>query len=128
MSWRPHLKLNAGPFSTILKKSVALRTTLHEMGHPQPPTPIEVDNSTAVRFENKQIKQQKSKSMDMRYYLIQDRVAQKHFQVYWRPGLTNLGDYFTKKFLSFLPQKHKTRLFKKCQSCSIIKIMRGCVD
>ena len=25
--------------------------------------------------------------MDMRYYWIQDRVAQKHFQVYCRPGL-----------------------------------------
>ena len=47
------------------------------MGHPQPPTLVEVDNSTAVGFANKQINQQKSKSMDMRYYWIQDRVAQK---------------------------------------------------
>ena len=39
------------------KESVSLRTTLHEMGHPQPPTPVEVDNSTAVVFANKQIKQ-----------------------------------------------------------------------
>ena len=58
------------------KEAVALRTTLHEMGHPQPPIPVEVDNSTAVGFANKQIKQQKYKSMDMRYYWIQDRVAQ----------------------------------------------------
>ena len=68
------------------------------MGRPQPPTLVEVDNSTAVGFSNKKIKQQKSKSMYMRYYWIQDRVAQKHFQVYWRPGLTNLGDYLTKHF------------------------------
>ena len=38
------------------KETVALRTTLHEMGHPQPPTPVEVDNSTIVGFSNKQIK------------------------------------------------------------------------
>ena len=49
------------------KEAVVLRTTLHEMGHPQPPTPVKVYNSTAVGFANKQIKQQKSKSMNMRY-------------------------------------------------------------
>ena len=64
------------------KEAVALRTTLHKMGHPQPPTPVEVDISIGVGISNKQIKQQKSISMDMRYYWIQDRVAQKHFQVY----------------------------------------------
>ena len=58
------------------KETVALRTTLHEMGHPQPPTPVKADNSTSVRFANKQIKQQNSKSTDMRYYWTQDRVAQ----------------------------------------------------
>ena len=52
------------------KEYVSLCTTLHKMGHPHPPTPFEVDNSTAVGFANKQIKQQKSKSMDMRYYWI----------------------------------------------------------
>ena len=57
------------------KEAVALRTTLHEMGHPQPPTPVEVYNSTAVGFANKQINQQKSKSMDMRYYWIQNCVV-----------------------------------------------------
>ena len=68
------------------------------MGHPQLPTPVEVDNSTAFGLAKKQIKQQKSKSMDMRYYWIQDRVTQFFSQVYWRPGLTNLGDNFTKHF------------------------------
>ncbi len=61
--------------------AVPLQTTLEEMGHPQPPTPIQVDNSPAYGFANKQIKQQKSKSMDMRFYWIQDRVAQKQFQI-----------------------------------------------
>jgi hypothetical protein len=79
-----------------LREGVPLRITLREMGHPQPPTPVQVDNSTANGFANKQIKQQKSKAMQMRFYWIQDRVQQKQFNVYWRPGLTNLADYFTK--------------------------------
>ena len=45
------------------KEAVALKTTLHEMGQPQTPTPVNVDNSTAVGFANKKIKQQKYKSM-----------------------------------------------------------------
>ena len=52
------------------KEGVPLRNTLAEMGHPQPPTPLQVDNSTTHGFANKQIKQQKSKSMDMRLSLI----------------------------------------------------------
>ena len=91
-------KAECGALFKNTKEAVALRTTIKKMGHPQPPTTVKVDNSTAVGFANKQIKQQKSKSMDMRYYCIQDCVAQKHFQVYWRPGLTNLGDYLTKHF------------------------------
>eukprot|EP00978_Attheya_sp_CCMP212_P011080 scaffold27074_cov32-Attheya_sp.AAC.2 len=34
--------------------------------------------------------------MDMRFYWVQNRVRQGHFNVYWRPGSTNLADYFTK--------------------------------
>ena len=42
-----------------------IRTTLIEMNHPQPPTLIQVDNSTAVGFSNETIKQNTSKAMDM---------------------------------------------------------------
>jgi hypothetical protein len=67
-----------------------LRNTLAEMGHPQPPTPVQVDNSTTNRFANKQIKQQRSKSMDMRFYWIQDCVAQKQFNVTGAPDQQTL--------------------------------------
>jgi hypothetical protein len=33
--------------------------------------------------------------MDMKYYWLQDRVLQKQFDVYWRPGKDNLGNYHT---------------------------------
>jgi hypothetical protein len=47
------------------KTAVALRNTLEETGHAQPPTPVQVDNYMAVGFANKRLKQQRSKSMDM---------------------------------------------------------------
>ena len=36
--------------------AVPIRTTLIEMHHPQPPAPIQVDNSTAVGIANRSIK------------------------------------------------------------------------
>jgi hypothetical protein len=33
--------------------------------------------------------------MYMRYHWLTDRVRQKQFDVYWRPGRENLGDYHT---------------------------------
>ena len=45
-----------------------IRTTLIEMHHPQPPTLIQVENSTAVGIANKSIKQKRSKAMDMRFH------------------------------------------------------------
>jgi hypothetical protein len=73
-----------------------LRVTLTELGHIQPPTPLRTDNSTAFGILNKTIKQKRSKAMDMRYHWITDRVHQKQFDVYWRPGHENLGNYHTK--------------------------------
>ena len=38
------------------KEAVPIRTLLLELGHPQPATPIQVDNSTADSFANDTIK------------------------------------------------------------------------
>ena len=38
------------------RAAVPIRTTLIEMHHPHPPTPIQVDNSTTVGITNKIIK------------------------------------------------------------------------
>ena len=75
-----------------------IRAALEETGHPQPPTAIVVDNSTASGIANKTVKQRRSKAMDMRFYWVQDRMEQRQFQVhcYWRKGAQNLADYFTK--------------------------------
>jgi hypothetical protein len=78
------------------QEAIPIQTTLEEMGHPQPPTPMQVDNSTAEGFANDTIKQKQSKAIDMRFYWIQDRTHQGQFLIYWRPGADNLADYHTK--------------------------------
>ena len=57
-----------------LRECVPIRTTLAEMGHPQPPTPVQTDNSCATGIANGMIRQRRSKAMDMRFYWVQDRV------------------------------------------------------
>jgi hypothetical protein len=78
------------------KDAAWLRTTLIEMGHPQPPTPIQTDNLCAAGIANGTVKQRRSKAIDMRFYWLRDRVAQGQFLIHWRRGADNLADYFTK--------------------------------
>ena len=73
-----------------------MRIALEELGHPQPPTPLQTDNSTACGIANDTVKQRRSKAIDMRFYWIRDRVRQGQFFIYWRKGSINLADYFTK--------------------------------
>ena len=78
------------------KEAVYLRQILIEMGHSQPRTPIQTDNTTAEGIINNKIQPKRTKAMDMRFHWLRDREAQGQFKIYWRPGGTNLADYFTK--------------------------------
>jgi hypothetical protein len=78
------------------KEGAVLRTTLEELGHKQTPTPMETDNTTATGYSNGTITQKRTTAMDMRFYLIKDRVKQGQFNVYSGPGFENLADYFMK--------------------------------
>ena len=78
------------------QEACPIRTTLEELGHRQPPTPLQTDNSIAKGIIEGTVKQKRSKAIDMRFYWIKDRVQQGQFAIYWRPGATNMGDYFTK--------------------------------
>ena len=86
------------------QEAIAIRHTLIEMGHPQPATPVHVDNKCAVGILNETFRQKKFKSMDMRFYWVRDRVKQKEFRILWEKGASNLADYFTKHFH---PAHHK---------------------
>ena len=78
------------------KDACPMRITLEELGHPQPATPLQTDNSTACGIANDTVKQKRSKAIDMRFYWIRDRVRQGQFHVHWKKGSLNRADYFTK--------------------------------
>ena len=78
------------------REAVPARTTLEEMGHKQPPTPMQTDNTTALGVVNNNIVSKKLKSMYMRINWLCCREDQKQFRHYWKPGPTNLGEYSTK--------------------------------
>ena len=115
-----------GSLFDTCKEGVPIRITLIEMGHDQPATPTQVDNSTTDGFANNRLKQRRSKSMDMRFYWIQDRVKQGQFNVYWGPGLHNLADYFTKHH----SPSHHRRMRSTYLHCpeQLALVLRGCVN
>jgi hypothetical protein len=82
------------------KELVRMRNTLVELGHPQLPdsTHIRTGNSTADGIMNRTVKPKRSKSMDMRFWWLADRVEQNQFRIFWAPGRVNLADYFSKKY------------------------------
>ncbi len=91
------------------KTAVSMRQTLKEMGHPQPRTPIQIDNSTAHALLTNRILPKALKAMDMRFNWLWCQDAQGQYRFYWRPGTQNLADYWTKhhpasRHKSFRPQ------------------------
>ena len=78
------------------QEGVWLRQILHSLGYPQDPTIILCDNKCAVGIADDTIKPKRTKSIDMRFHWIRDRIAQKQFIVTWRKGAHNLADFFTK--------------------------------
>ena len=78
------------------------RYVLHQLGHPQPPTPIKTDNATAKAFIHQTMRRKKSKSWDMRYWWLKENTAQSEFDIFWDRGVNNWADHFTKHFLPVL--------------------------
>jgi hypothetical protein len=84
------------------------------MGHIQPPTPVNCDNSTMVGIANNTVKLQCSRSMEMRFFWVADAVRAGKFDIQYYPGKENIGDYQSKHHLGahhiavcpwYLPQK-----------------------
>ena len=55
--------------------------------------------------------------MDMRFYWVQDQIRQVHQNVFWKPGATNLDEYFTKTI-------HLTIIAVCAQYIYTVKIMQ----
>jgi hypothetical protein len=63
-----------------------------------------------------------SKAMDMRYHWLTNRVRQKQFDVYWRPGRENLVDYHTKHHSA---QHHKDMRHFILHEANSLQVLRG---
>ena len=78
------------------KEGVYLCQILTKMGHPQPCTPIQTDNTMVEGVKNNKIQPKRTKAMDMRFHWLHNRKEQGQFCILWRLGKMNLADYFTK--------------------------------
>ena len=79
------------------REAVPARHTLEEMGHKQPPTPMQTDNTTALGVVTNNIASKRLKSMDMKLHWLRCRAAQEQsFRHFWRPGPSNDADHVTK--------------------------------
>ncbi len=75
------------------QEAKVLWLVLEELRHPQPPTPIHIDNTTTVGIVNNTIKQQRSQAMEKRYFWLLDGKVQNLFCFYYQPDQENLGNY-----------------------------------
>ena len=117
------------------REVVYIRNILEETEHPQPPTPIQTDSSTANGVVNNIIQPKRTKPMDMRFHWLRCRIAQMQLCFHWRPGTSNLADYWTKHHSGvhhkiftrdiLTPVDRVTHLFKSGKSGGLL---RGCVE
>ena len=57
---------------------------------------IYCDNEVAIGLANRTVCPKMSKSLDMRFHWLRDRIDQGQFRVVFVPGKKNLADFFTK--------------------------------
>jgi hypothetical protein len=60
----------------MAREAVYIRIILKELGHRQPPTPLQTDNAMADAIINGKIQPKQTKAMDMRFHWLQDRECQ----------------------------------------------------
>ena len=91
----------------IKAKVMAPICTHMEMGHPQPPMPIQTDHSTVFGVITNKLIHKVTKEMDMHYHWLQHREQQQQFRFYWRPCKKNYANYWMKDHAA-TPQSNMT--------------------
>ncbi len=126
-------KAKLGALFLNCKEGIIFWMTLKELDHPQPKTQVHCDNATAVGIANNTAKRQQSRSMEMRYFWVCDKIAQDAYDVRWHPGQENLADYQSKHHIGthhqavcpwYLHKKHSPLVLPRTTRPSTLK---GCV-
>ena len=64
------------------RQAIPARYLLAEMGHTQPATPSQTDNTTALGFVTKNLNPKATKLTDMNNWYMRDKQDQKQFRYY----------------------------------------------
>jgi hypothetical protein len=110
------------------KHACPIRAMLDELGHKQPSagSPFETDNNTAQGILNSKMRRKLSKSFDMRYWWMKDRIHQRQFNLKWAPGKFNLADYFTKHHPPWHHRKMRSKYLQKAIQYAQYTAQRQC--
>ena len=100
-------KTELGVILITWKELVPICQTLIEMVWPQPPTPIQTDNSTDAGVLNETIISPKTKSTDLRLHWLICRESQQQFRFNRAPGSNNWADYITKHHLQIYHKSNR---------------------
>ncbi len=93
----------------IAHEAVYIRIILEELGHIQPPTPLQTDNAMADGIINYKVQPKKTKATDMRFHWLCNQECQQQFRIYWRPGKLNYTKYWAKHH----PKTHHCNMRKE---------------
>ncbi len=97
-------------------KAVYIRIILEELGHVQPPTPIQTDNAMADSIINGKVQPRQTKAMDMIFHWLRNQECQRQFYIYWQPGQLTYPNYWTKQY----PETHHCNMWKEFLTPHII--------
>ena len=111
MWWHPRPKQKSEDCSAMGKRCYPHEVKSMNSFFTQPLKKIKTDNFAAEDIVTTTVRQRRSKEMDMQFYWMKDRVKQKYFFVYWKPGSQNMGGYFTKHHP---PHHHREFVLRIC--------------
>ena len=100
----------------VAREAVYIRIILEELGHKQPPAPLQTDNAMADGVINGKVQPKQTKAMDMRFHWLQDQECQEQFRIYWRPGKLKYADYWTKHH----PAKHHQNIRREFLALQVV--------
>ena len=107
------------------RHAIPARNLLNEMGHKQPATPAQTDNTTALGFVTKNLNPKATKSTDMNNWYMRDKQDQEQFRYYWREGKRNDADYQTKHFCQAHHQEKRFNYLTRRDIVDSLRMRQG---
>jgi hypothetical protein len=100
----------------MAREAIYIRIILEELGHVQPPTPLQTDNEMSDGVINGKVQPKQTKAMDMRFHWLCNWECQRQFRIYWQPGKLNYANYWTK----YHPETHHCNMWKEFLTSHIV--------